>query len=38
MTTDTASLLDAKKVMDVRSIPCSIKHGLISVWPETAVF
>lgn len=27
--TTTPSLLDANKVMDVRPIPCSIKHGLI---------
>ncbi len=29
MTTKTESLLDNNKVMDVRPIPCSIKHGLI---------
>jgi len=29
MTTQTASLPDANNVMDVRPIPCSIKHGLI---------
>jgi len=29
MTTETASLLNADKVMDVRPIPCSVKHGLI---------
>lgn len=29
MTTQTEHLPDANKVMDVRPIPCSIKHGLI---------
>ena len=29
MTNNTQSLLDNNKVMDVRPIPCSIKHGLI---------
>jgi uncharacterized protein (DUF2249 family) len=29
MTTPTENILDANKVMDVRPIPCSIKHGLI---------
>jgi len=29
MTTQTENILDANKVMDVRPIPCSIKHGLI---------
>lgn len=38
MTTQTASLLDANKVMDVRPIPCSIKHGLIlKTWSELPV-
>ena len=38
MTTQTASLLDANKVMDVRPIPCSIKHGLIlKTWYDLAV-
>ncbi len=38
MTTDTAKLLDANKVMDVRPIPCSIKHGLIiRTWMELPV-
>jgi uncharacterized protein (DUF2249 family) len=38
MTTQTASLLDANKVMDVRPIPCSIKHGLIlKTWFELPV-
>ena len=38
MTTDTASLLDTNKVMDVRAIPCSIKHGLIiRTWFELPV-
>lgn len=29
MTTQSENILDANKVMDVRPIPCSIKHGLI---------
>jgi uncharacterized protein (DUF2249 family) len=29
MTTKTASIIGEDKVMDVRPIPCSIKHGLI---------
>lgn len=29
MTTQTENIHDANKVMDVRPIPCSIKHGLI---------
>ena len=29
MTIPTENILDANKVMDVRPIPCSIKHGLI---------
>jgi uncharacterized protein (DUF2249 family) len=29
MTTQTNPLIDNSKVMDVRPIPCSIKHGLI---------
>jgi uncharacterized protein (DUF2249 family) len=29
MTTQTESVIGADKVMDVRPIPCSIKHGLI---------
>jgi uncharacterized protein (DUF2249 family) len=38
MTTQTASLLDANKVMDVRPIPCSIKHGLIlKTWFELPI-
>lgn len=37
MTTQT-SLLDANNVMDVRPIPCSIKHGLIlRTWFELPV-
>lgn len=32
------SILDANKVMDVRPIPCSIKHGLIMrTWAELPV-
>lgn len=32
------SVLDANKVMDVRPIPCSIKHGMIMrTWMELAV-
>jgi len=38
MTTPTASPIDANKVMDVRPIPCSIKHGLIlKTWHELPV-
>lgn len=38
MTTQTAPLVDANKVMDVRPIPCSIKHGLIMrTWFELPV-
>ncbi len=29
MNNETSSLIGADKVMDVRPIPCSIKHGLI---------
>lgn len=33
--TPTASLIDKDKVMDVRPIPCSVKHGLIlKTWQE----
>jgi uncharacterized protein (DUF2249 family) len=36
--TETPLLLDPDKVMDVRPIPCSIKHGLIiKTWVELAV-
>jgi uncharacterized protein (DUF2249 family) len=35
MTADTASRLDANKMMDVRLIPCSIKHDrIIRMWVE----
>jgi uncharacterized protein (DUF2249 family) len=38
MTTPTTSLIDKDKVMDVRPIPCSIKHGLIlKTWRELPV-
>jgi len=38
MTTQTENILDANKVMDVRPIPCSIKHGLIlRTWYELPV-
>lgn len=34
----TENLIGADKVMDVRSIPCSVKHGLIiKTWLELAV-
>lgn len=34
----TENLIDAGKVMDVRPIPCSVKHGLIiRTWLELAV-
>jgi uncharacterized protein (DUF2249 family) len=36
--TQTAALLDKDKVMDVRPIPCSTKHGLIlKRWRELPV-
>ncbi len=36
--TQTAALLGEDKVMDVRPIPCSIKHGLIlKTWRELPV-
>jgi uncharacterized protein (DUF2249 family) len=35
---ETNNLIDANKVMDVRPIPCSIKHGLIiKTWIELPV-
>ena len=38
MTTQTASIIGADKVMDVRPIPCSVKHGLIlRTWRELPV-
>jgi uncharacterized protein (DUF2249 family) len=38
MSTQTESILDENKVMDVRPIPCSIKHGLIlKTWRELAL-
>jgi uncharacterized protein (DUF2249 family) len=38
MTTQTVSNIGADKVMDVRPIPCSIKHGLIlKTWRELPV-
>jgi uncharacterized protein (DUF2249 family) len=37
-TPSTEPTLDANKVMDVRPIPCSIKHGLIMrTWMDLAV-
>ncbi len=34
----TPNLIDADKVMDVRPIPCSVKHGMIiKNWLELAV-
>ena len=34
----TENLIGADKVMDVRTIPCSVKHGLIiRTWLELAV-
>ena len=37
-TIEPKNLLDADKVMDVRPIPCSIKHGLIiRTWLELPV-
>jgi len=36
--TETNNLIDANKVMEVRPIPCSIKHGLIlKTWMELPV-
>jgi uncharacterized protein (DUF2249 family) len=38
MNTTTAALIDNDKVMDVRPIPCPIKHGLIlKTWRELPV-
>jgi uncharacterized protein (DUF2249 family) len=38
MSSQTESGLDENKVMDVRPIPCSIKHGLIlKTWHEIAL-
>ena len=38
MNTQPASLIGTDKVMDVRPIPCSIKHGLIlKTWHELGV-
>ena len=38
MTTQTDSLIGPDKVMDVRPIPCSVKHGLIlKTWRELPV-
>ena len=38
MTTQTDSPLDQNRVMDVRPIPCSVKHGLIiRTWLELPV-
>ena len=38
MNTQTASLIGTDKVMDVRPIPCSVKHGLIlKTWRELPV-
>ena len=35
---ETKNLIDPNKVMDVRPIPCSIKHGLIlKTWAELQV-
>ena len=38
MNTSTENLIGADKVMDVRSIPCSVKHGLIiQTWLQLPV-
>ena len=38
MTTQTESIIGADRVMDVRPIPCSVKHGLIlKTWRELPV-
>jgi uncharacterized protein (DUF2249 family) len=37
-TMETENLIDDNRVMDVRPIPCSIKHGLIlKTWRELAL-
>ena len=38
MNTSTETIIGADRVMDVRSIPCSVKHGLIiKQWLDLAV-
>jgi uncharacterized protein (DUF2249 family) len=38
MNTPLPSVLSADKVMDVRAIPCSVKHGLVlKTWRELPV-
>jgi uncharacterized protein (DUF2249 family) len=38
MNTSTENLVDTDRVMDVRPIPCSVKHGLIiKQWLDLAV-
>ena len=38
MNTQIPSVLGADKVMDVRTIPCSVKHGLVlKTWRELPV-
>jgi len=38
MNTSTENLVGADRVMDVRPIPCSVKHGLIIIqWLDLAV-
>lgn len=38
MNIETQNLVDENRVMDVRPIPCSIKHGLIlKTWRELAL-
>lgn len=38
LTPTVPKIIDAEKVMDVRPIPCSIKHGLIiETWLKLAV-
>ena len=38
MNTQLPSVLSADKVMDVRTIPCSVKHGLIlKTWRELPI-
>jgi len=38
MNTEMNTYMDANRVMDVRTVPCSIKHGLIlQTWRELPV-
>jgi uncharacterized protein (DUF2249 family) len=38
MHTQTTGLIDPNKVMDVRQIPCSVKHGLVlGTWRDLSI-